>query len=165
MEKTWSTEVLGNNGNAYKIMLISTPVIPSATLAFIWYVLFGNNQPLPIVLIVLVISGILLYQFYEVLKFLRLASRTVRTLQIKDNLEILIKVFPNREISFKKGNYVFFVDSERKLIPRNEKLFPTDSKHGVLTIDGRMYYISGTTENVEEMYDLLIMGTALFNQE
>ena len=155
LEKTWTTVVLGENGKTYRTMVIVSPVLPMAIVAFNLYVLSADNLPILIVVTVLAISSVFIYQCYEVYKFLRLASRTVKDVSIDESGDITVNVFSNKKINSKIGEYSFKQDFDRSIVPHSKKLFPDDKVHGVLIVDDEQYYLSGTIGGVEEMYNLL----------
>lgn len=160
LKKTWTTDILGENGKAYRIMVIGSPVLPLAIVAFNSYVLSANNLPILIFIMILAISLVFMHYCYAIFKFIRLASKTVKDVSIDENGQIAVTLFSNKKLNSKIGEFLFKQDIDRNIIPHSKKLFSNDKVHGVLTIDDKQYYLSGTINNVEEMYSLLIRYSA-----
>jgi len=86
MKNQWSTFALGNKGRVYKIMLLFLPVIPSAMIAFAWYILYAGNDhpPKPIIIFAVFILLVFGYQILEVVNFLRIERFTAKDISIKE---------------------------------------------------------------------------------
>jgi hypothetical protein len=155
LDKTWSTKALGKNGKSYKTMLLTSPFLPIAIFLFNWYMFSVDDMPILIVVVVLGVSLAFIYQCYEMYRFLRVASKTAKIISVGDNGKIALSLFSNKTLEIAKGEYTFLRDTKRNIIPSSKKLFPKNKMHGILAINDKYFYLSGTTDDAEEMYNYL----------
>lgn len=152
MKNKWRTTVLGDDGGSYRFIVLSAPVLPLGIIILNLYVLSSKNLPIIVLITVMASSLVFLHQCYDIFKFIRLASKTAKWITIEEDGEITVNLFSNKKIVSKRGGYSLKQDFNRKYIPYNKKLFPHEKTHGILTISGEQYYLSGTVEGGDDMY-------------
>ena len=111
--KSWKTEALGKNGKTYFTLMCVLPIIPSGLLALVWYVFISPEQSwekIPFVLlgIVFLFAAVLLHQVVQVIRFIKLASRTARKISIMPNNEVELELFSNRKVVLPQIGWVTF---------------------------------------------------------
>ena len=155
MLESWHTDALGKDGKEYKLLRLMSPVIPIAILVFICYIFIGYELPLAIVVMVIVISLVFTYQFYEIYRFLQLASKTVKIINRVDADKVELTLFSDKKVELNKSDFKFFQDVNHNIIPFDKKLFQEGKNHGVLKVKGNDYYLSSTLERSDKLFGLL----------
>jgi hypothetical protein len=151
----WSNKALGKNGVQYFVLLYSLPILPSGGILLFWYVTLNVGAPLPIILLSLLCAGVLLHQVYEIFKFIKIASKTAKTINFTDTDSIKISLFSNKVITLKE----FTFTSAKGFLSNNLKykgLFTLNQAYGTISnSDGSVYYISDKHDGYNEICNSL----------
>jgi hypothetical protein len=153
----WSNKALGKNGIQYLVLLYSLPILPLGVLTLFWYMTMDNDVlvPLPIALLIILTAGVLLHQVYEVFKFIKIASKTAKTINVTNTDLINISLFSNKVITLKD----FTFTSSKGLLSENLKykgLFTLNQAYVTISnVDGSVYYISDKHDGYNEICNSL----------
>lgn len=153
-DQVWDSNVLARNGIQYHIILYALPVLPIGVVSFVWYILLRPGQaPLPIIGIVMLVSLVLLHQEVEIIRFFRVASCTVKKVVFSGD-DFIIYLFSNKAIVLSEFNISKDIpEALNNSIYR--KLFPKDKENGIIRTSEGEYYLTGTINDFENLYQRL----------
>jgi hypothetical protein len=152
---SWKTNALGKDGEEYKLLRLTIPVIPIAILLFLCYIFLGHELPMVIVVMAIAISLVFTHQFMEMYRFLQLAAKTVKIINRVGADKVELTLFSDEKIELNKSDFKFIQDVNHNIIPFDKKLFQEGKTHGVLKLKGSSYYLSSTFERSDELFDML----------
>ena len=157
------SHALSKQGIHYQISLFLLPVLPLSLALLVWFVFFYEVSPqdAPIFLIVLTLVGalIVLHQEIDVIRFLRVASRTAKAVTLLDD-GIVLTLFSNKTVQINGISVSNDADRYTKSVV-HKRLFPKGSKNLSVFSHNQEYFISSTTDDFENLKRILVERSQL----
>jgi len=153
-KQVWVSNALSKNGRHYHVMLFLLPVLPLGIVGFVWYILWGEEYNLFVLCFVAFVSAVLLHQEVEITRFIRVAARTVKRVVSSDDGDFIIYLFSNKTLTLSEFSVSKDIpDALNNNIYR--RLFPKDKENGIIRTSEGEYYLTGTINDFENLYQRL----------